>query len=35
MAVEDPSAGGNPLPLNAKQYADCFKAAVEGNVSAV
>lgn len=30
MAVEDPSAGGNPYPFTAEQYAHIFQCAVTG-----
>ena len=30
MAVEDPSAGGNPISFNQEQYSDIFVAAVHG-----
>jgi len=30
MAVEDPSAGGNPIQFTAKEYADIFRMAVNG-----
>ncbi len=32
MAVEDPSAGGNPISFNADQYQQIFKDAVSGNL---
>jgi alcohol dehydrogenase class IV len=32
MAVEDPSAGGNPMPFTAEQYAKIFEIAVEGTM---
>jgi alcohol dehydrogenase class IV len=30
MAVEDPSAGGNPIQFTAEQYAEIFRCAVQG-----
>ncbi len=33
MAVEDPSAGGNPIPFTAQQYAELFERAVKGNMN--
>lgn len=30
MAIADPSAGGNPLPFTAEQYAELFRCAVAG-----
>lgn len=33
MAEADPSAGGNPLPLNAADYAALFRQAVAGKLS--
>lgn len=33
MAVEDPSAGGNPIPFTAQQYAALFERAVKGNMN--
>ncbi len=30
MAADDPSAGGNPIPFTAGQYADIFRCAVRG-----
>ena len=30
MAVEDPSAGGNPIQFTAEQYANIFRCAVQG-----
>ena len=32
MAVEDPSAGGNPISFNATQYQQIFRNAVSGNL---
>lgn len=32
MAVEDPSAGGNPISFSQEQYSDIFVAAVHGNI---
>jgi alcohol dehydrogenase class IV len=32
MAVEDPSAGGNPIAFTAEQYQQIFTDAVEGNL---
>ncbi len=32
MAEEDPSAGGNPIPFNAAQYAGIFRNAVNGSL---
>ncbi|MDD9899524.1 MAG: iron-containing alcohol dehydrogenase [Alphaproteobacteria bacterium] len=32
MALADPSAGGNPLPLAANDYADVFRAACVGRI---
>ncbi|PKH06799.1 iron-containing alcohol dehydrogenase [Moritella sp. Urea-trap-13] len=32
MAEQDPSAGGNPIMLNAQQYADIFLSAVHGDL---
>ena len=32
MAVEDPSAGGNPISFSADQYQQIFKDAVSGNL---
>lgn len=32
MAAEDPSAGGNPIPFDAQQYAAIFKDAVNGRL---
>jgi len=32
MAVEDPSAGGNPISFNAEQYQQIFSDAVAGNL---
>ncbi len=32
MATEDPSAGGNPIRFDARQYADLFRAAVAGQL---
>ncbi len=32
MSSEDPSAGGNPIPFDAKQYADIFKDVVHGRL---
>jgi hypothetical protein len=32
MAVEDPSAGGNPISFNAPQYQQIFVNAVSGNL---
>lgn len=32
LAVQDPSAAGNPIPYNAKQYAEIFENAVHGNL---
>ena len=32
MAVEDPSAGGNPISFSADQYQQTFKDAVSGNL---
>lgn len=34
MAAEDPSAGGNPLPLNAADYSRIFRKAVAGDLTA-
>lgn len=33
MALADPSAGGNPIPLTANDYADVFKKALTGDLS--
>jgi len=33
MAVEDPSAGGNPISLTASEYADVFEKAVSGDLT--
>lgn len=33
MAVADPSAGGNPVPLSAAEYADLFLAARNGELA--
>ncbi|TVQ83929.1 MAG: iron-containing alcohol dehydrogenase [Micavibrio sp.] len=35
MALQDPSSGGNPLPLTAAQYAEIFRAAHSGDLNAV
>ena len=32
MAVEDPSAGGNPISFSEEQYRDIFVAAVHGTL---
>jgi alcohol dehydrogenase class IV len=32
MAVEDPSAGGNPIAFSANEYQQIFKAAVNGDL---
>ena len=32
LAVQDPSAGGNPIPFTARQYRDIFVKAVEGEL---
>lgn len=32
MAEQDPSAGGNPIPFNANQYTEIFRAAVSGSL---
>lgn len=32
MAVEDPSAGGNPIAFNAEQYSQIFLRAVRGDI---
>jgi alcohol dehydrogenase class IV len=34
-AAVDPSAGGNPVPVNAAQLEHIFRAAVEGNIESV
>jgi alcohol dehydrogenase class IV len=34
-AAIDPSAGGNPIPVNAAQLEHIFRAAVEGKLDAV
>jgi hypothetical protein len=31
----DPSAGGNPIPVNAAQLEHIFRAAVDGQIGAV
>lgn len=33
LAVQDPSAGGNPVQLSEAEYASIFINAVEGNLS--
>ncbi len=33
MALADPSAGGNPIPLTAVEYADVFSRALTGDLS--
>lgn len=33
MATQDPSAGGNPIPLSAADYADIFSKALKGDLS--
>lgn len=33
MAVEDPSAGGNPIPMTVKEYAAILEAAAAGNLN--
>ena len=33
MAVDDPSAGGNPIPFTAEQYTEIFRCAVHGRVA--
>jgi alcohol dehydrogenase class IV len=33
MALADPSAGGNPIPLTAADYADVFAKALKGDLS--
>lgn len=33
MALADPSAGGNPIPLTANDYADVFRKALTGDLS--
>ena len=33
MALADPSAGGNPIPLTAADYADVFRKALAGDLS--
>jgi len=33
MAVEDPSAGGNPIEFSPAQYAELFERAVKGNMN--
>jgi hypothetical protein len=32
MAVEDPSAGGNPISFSAEQYRQIFTNAVNGDL---
>jgi hypothetical protein len=32
MALADPSAGGNPIPLTAVEYADVFSRALTGDL---
>jgi len=32
MAVEDPSAGGNPINFSAEEYREIFRAAVQGKL---
>jgi len=34
-AAIDPSAGGNPIPVNASQLESIFRAAVDGRLEAV
>lgn len=33
MALADPSAGGNPIPLPAAEYADIFRQALQGEMN--
>ncbi len=33
MALADPSAGGNPIPLTAEEYADVFSHALKGDLA--
>lgn len=33
LALQDPSAGGNPIPLTAQQYSDIFTRAVNGELT--
>jgi hypothetical protein len=32
MAAVDPSAGGNPCPLDAADFAEIYRAAVAGKI---